>query len=86
MDVAARDCLDRFQTAEGRHGRSQEADASAVSQQTLHRNVIAFDPIGAQFPVAVPDAVEIRVVAVIELTDDAGVGPCLVSVNRDRPI
>lgn len=48
--------------------------------------MIAFDPIVAPFSVDVPDAVKMRVVAVVDLADDAGVGLRLVGTDRNRPM
>ena len=86
MDVAAFDCSDRLYPAEGRFGCSERAEALAVPQQPLHRRMIAFDPIVAPFSVDVPDAVKMRVIAVVDLADDAGVGLRLVGTDRNRPM
>jgi len=48
--------------------------------------LIAFDPIVAPFSVDVPDTVKMRVIAVVDLADDAPIGLRFVGTDRDRPM
>ena len=57
-----------------------------VAEEPLHGSVLAFDPIIASLSVDVVDAVKMRVIAVVNLADDTGVGLRFVSADRDRPM
>lgn len=48
--------------------------------------MIALDAVVAPLLVDVPNAVEMRVVAVIDLADDASIALCFVGDNGDRPM
>ena len=45
MDMAALDGADRFDAAQSCFGGSQGPEALPISQETLHRGVIAFDQV-----------------------------------------
>ncbi len=55
-----------------------------MAEEPLHGSVIAFDPIIALLSVDVADAVKMRVIAVLNLADDTGVGLRFVSVDLSR--
>lgn len=46
--------------------------------------MIAFDPVVAPLSIDVPDAVKMRIVAVVDFADDAPIGLRLVGADRDR--
>ena len=82
VDVAAFDGSDRFYAAQGCLGCSQGSKALTIAQQPLHRGVIALDDIVPPFSIDVKDAFEVRVVAMIDLSDHAPICMSLVGHNR----
>ena len=55
-----------------------------VAEEPLHGSVIAFDAIIASLSLDAADAVRMRVIAVLNLADDTGVGLRFVSVDLSR--
>ena len=74
MDMAALDGADRFDAAQSCFGSSQGPEALPISQETLHCGVIAFDQVVSPLSVDVPNAVEVRIIPVIDLPDHKPVG------------
>jgi len=65
MNTVAFDCSDGFDSVQGRFGRSERSKALTVAQEALHGGVIALDQVVAPFSVEVPDAVEVRIIAMM---------------------
>lgn len=86
MDVAAFDGPDCLNAGQGRLRRSQGTETLSVSQEPLQGGMVAFDRIVTPFSVDMADAVEMRVVSVIDLADDAPIGVGLIGAGRDRPV
>lgn len=86
VDVSALDGPDRLYAAQGRFGGSQGPEALPISKETFHRGMIALDQVVSPLPVDVPDAVEVRIIVMIDLTDDPPIGMRLVSADRYRAV
>ena len=79
LDVAAFDGSDRFDAAQVCLGGSQGPKALTIPEQALHRGVIALDQVVSPLTIDMPNAVEVWIVSLIDLTDDAPVAsyvPC----------
>tara|TARA_R100000935_G_scaffold19561_1_gene37560 strand:+ start:391 stop:615 length:225 start_codon:yes stop_codon:yes gene_type:complete len=61
-------------------GGSQRPKALTIPEQTLHRGVIALDQVVSPLPANVPDAVEVRVIAMIDFPDNP---PAIASFAAD---
>lgn len=86
MDVASLDSPDCFSAAERRLGRSQRSKALPISEQPFHGGVIALDQIISPLSIDVSDTVEVRIILVIDLTNDASIAVRLVRHNFNRPV
>ena len=60
--------------------------ALAAPQEPLQRDIVALDPNVLPFSVDMPDAVEMWVISVIDLADDAPIAVGFVGSDRDRPM
>lgn len=67
-------------------GGSQGPKALTIPEQALHRGVIALDQVVSPFLVNVPDAVEVRVITMIDFPDNRPIGVGFVSADRDWPM
>lgn len=70
MDVAPFDVPDRLDPAESGLGRSERPRALTGSKQPLHCRMVALDEVVAPLAVHVPDAVKMRIVALIDLAEN----------------
>lgn len=86
MDVPAFDGADCLDAAEGRFGRSQGSKALAIAKQPLQRGVVALDQIVSPLSIDMPDAVKVRIILVIDLSDDAPIAMRLVRHDRSWPV
>lgn len=86
IDVAAFDSPDRLDPAQGCLGRSQGSKALTVAKEAFHGRMIALDQIVAPLSVDMPDTVEMRIIAMVDLANDPGVGRGFVCHNDDRPM
>jgi hypothetical protein len=86
MDVAALVDSERLDAAERRSRRSQGSETLTVSKEPFHRGVVALDQVVLPFSVDVPDAIEMRVTPMIDLTDDTPISVCLIGTDRDGPV
>jgi hypothetical protein len=84
--MAAFDGPDRLEPAQGGFGGSQGSEALAVTKEPFHGGVVALDQVVSPFPVDVTDVVEMRIIAVVDLADNAPVGVRLVGANCYRPV
>jgi hypothetical protein len=82
MDVAAFDRSQRFNAAQGRLGRSQGPEALMVSQQPFDCGVVALDQGVLPFSVDMSDAVEMRIISAVFLSDDQPTPVGFVCDNR----
>lgn len=86
MDIAALDGADRFDAAQSGFGGSQGPEALPISQETFHRGVIAFDQVVSPLLVDVANAVEVRIIPVIDVADHTPIGVGFVCDDRHRPV
>ena len=86
LDVAAFDGSDRFDAAQVCLGGSQGPKALTIPEQALHRGVIALDQVVSPLTIDTPNAVEVWIVSLIDLTDDAPLAMCLVGHGCHRPV
>ncbi|MEP3588849.1 MAG: hypothetical protein ABJN18_04735, partial [Marinobacter sp.] len=86
LDVTSLDGSYCFDAAQGRLGRSERPEALAVAEEALHGSVVALDQIVSPLPIDVPNAVEMRVIPVVDLADDAPVRAGFVGANCYWPM
>ena len=86
VDMAAFDGPDRLEAAQGGFGGSEREEALAVAKEPFHGGVVALDQVVPPFSVDVTDAVEMRVISVVDLADNAPVGVRLVGADCYRPV
>ncbi len=84
MNMAAFDGSDCFDAAEGRLGGSQRPEALAISEWPFHGGMVALDQVVSPLSINMPDAVEVRIVSVIDLTNDAPIAMRLVQEGFGR--
>ena len=86
MDVASFDSSDGLDAAEGRFGRLQGSKALTVAEQPFHGSMVALDQVVAPLSIDMRDAVEMRVIPMIYLANDAPVCLRLVRADCDWPM
>jgi hypothetical protein len=86
VDVAASDGSDCLDPGQGGLCSLQGSEALPEPQKPLQGSRVTFDPIAPKLSVDMTDAVEMRIVLLIDLTNDGPIGVGFVGVDRDRPI
>lgn len=81
--MAAFDGAYYFGPTQGCFRGSQKPEALAVTEQPLHGSVIALDQVVAPLSIDMPNAVEVRVIPMIDLMYDTSIDGCFFSIDSD---